>query len=242
MFLVFKTVSEREMGLVKRVGQYLDFVVGWLDDSVKDIVPVKHLNATIIEEEDVALAWKYAGNYSGYISVRSHTLANDQLDIVSSTEADGTKVKYYLTETDIENAAKFMKIVLRKILDEVYDRRLGNLNLSVSKLEEATWPTQISEAWAYKMNHTATVPVLSSLATVRGITQDEMADKIIKAHETYTSSVTELLSKKQLVEKEIRDCKTIQELNVVIHRRYGYNMPAKQQKDMNWEGSSVYDL
>lgn len=242
MFLLFKTVSEREMGLVKRVGQYLDYVVGWLDDSVKDIVPIKHLNATIIEDEKVALAWKFAGNYSGYISVRSKTLANDQLDIVSSTEADGTKVKYYLTDEDIDCGAVFMKIVLRKMLDEVYDRRLEHVNLEVSRLESASWATQLSEAWSYKMDHTANVPLLSSLAEARGISKDNMADKITKAHEEYEAKIAKLLARKQLVEAEIKQCTTVKELNVVIHRRFGYNMPAKQQADMNWVESSVYDL
>ena len=242
MFLVFKTVNEQQLGLVKRIGQYLDYVVGWLDDSVKDIVPIKHLNPTVIDDENVALAWKFAGNYSGHISVRAKTLANDQLDIVSSTEADGTKVKYYLKDEDVQNGASFMKIVLRKMLDEVYDRRLGHLNMEVSRLESASWATQLSEAWSYKIDHTASVPLLSSLAEARSISKDEMSDKIIDAHKKYEADVAKLLSKKQLVEAEIKGCNTIKELNVVIHRRFGYNMPTKQQTDMNWVESSVYDL
>ena len=83
MYLLFKNVGDQRQGLVKRVGAYLDYVVGFLDDSIKDLVPIAHLNPTIIDNEDVALAWKFTGNYSGYISVRSATLANDQLDIIS---------------------------------------------------------------------------------------------------------------------------------------------------------------
>jgi hypothetical protein len=242
MYLLFKNPGEQRQGLVKRVGGYLDYVVGFLDDSVKDIVPISHLDATIIDEEGVALAWKFAGNYSGYISVRSQTLANDQLDIISSTEADGTKVKYYLTDEDKANAAAFMKIALRKILDETYDRRFEQLNLEVSTLEATTWPTQLAEAQALQVNNYAETPTLDALATARGISTPAMAAKVIIASSNYNMQVANMLASKQTVEAEIKACQTVSDLNVLIHQRFGYNMPAKQQEDLGYQGSSVYNL
>lgn len=242
MFLVFKTVTDQQLGLVKRVGQYLEYVVGWLDDSVKDIVPIQHLRPTIIENEGVALAWKFAGNYSGYISVRPKTLANEQLQVLSSLEADNMKARYFLTEEDKQNTVEFMKIVLRKMLDEVYDRRFEHLNIEATKLEFATWQSQLTEAWTYKIDPTVESKVLEALANARGITKDEMADKIIKAHKVYESQVVELLSKKQSIEKEIKDCEDIAAINVVIHKRFGYNMPVRQQQEMGIQESSTYDL
>ena len=242
MYLLFKNPGEQRQGLVKRVGGYLDYVVGFLDDAVKDIVPISHLDATIIDNEDVALAWKFAGNYSGYISVRSQTLANDQLDIISSTEADGTKVKYYLTDDDKANAAAFMKIALRKILDEVYDRRLEQLNLEVSTLEATTWATQLAEAKAFQLENTNPTPTLDALANARGITIPEMAAKVITASNNYNAQVASMLASKQTVESEIKACQTVNDINVLIHQRFGYNMPAKQQEDLDYQGSSVYNL
>jgi hypothetical protein len=242
MYLLFKTAGEQRQGLVKRVGGYLDYVVGFLDDSVKDIVPINHLNPTIIDSEAVALAWKFAGNYSGYISVRAQTLANDQLDIISSTEADGTKVKYYLSDDDRTNAAAFMKIALRKILDEVYDRRFEQLNLNVSTLEATTWPNQLAEARAFQFNSESPTPTLSALAAARGIPVTEMIAKVLWASDTYNAQVASMLASKQGVEAEIKTCQSINDLNVLIHQRFGYNMPAKQQEDLGYQGGSVYNL
>jgi hypothetical protein len=242
MFLIFKTVSEPQLGLVKRVGQYIDYIVGWLDDSVKDLVPIKHLNPTVIDDEDVALAWKFAGNFSGYVSVRVNTLINDQLDIVSSDEPSSVKKKYYLTEKDLENGAKFMKIVLRKMLDEVYDKRLEHLNLGVSTLEFLSWNTQFAEAKQHLETNETNLPMLQSLAEQRNISLTEMANKVVDAKNRFDNQVSILLSKKQLIEKEIRECKDMRDLNVLIHNRFGYNMPVKQQLELGIEESSKYDL
>lgn len=242
MFLVFKTVSEPQMGLVKRVGQYIEYIVGWLDDSVKDLVPIKHLNPTIIDDENIALAWKFAGNFTGYVSVRNNTLLNDQLEILSSDEPSFVKKKYYLTEEDKNNAAAFMKIVLRKMLDEVYDKRLDHLNLGVSTLELLSWGTQYDEAKRHLETNDDNLPMLKSLAEQRNITLTEMANKVVNAKTKLDNEISKLLSKKQLIEKEIKECKDVRELNVLIHYRFGYNMPVKQQLEMGIEESSKYDL
>ena len=243
MYLLFKTVSDLQLGIIKRAGHYLDYVVGYLDDSVKDIVKIDHLNATVFDDENVALAWKFANNYSGYLSVKANTAANEQLNnIVSSAEADAVKVKYYLSDDDKANAVKFMKIVFRKILDEVYDRRMEQLNLQVSALERSTWPQQRAEAEAYQVDNKVSTPMLTALAAARNISVAEMATKVLAAIDTYNTSVATLLANKQTVETEIKNCTTIEDLNILQHTRYGYNMPARQQQDLNWEGGSTYNL
>lgn len=242
MFLVFKSVNEPLLGIIKRYGQYLDYVVGYLDDAVKDIVPIAHLNPTIIDDPKVAAAWKFTANYSGYISVRPNTLMNEQLELMDSTEPDSMKAKYYLTDEDKANTVTFMKIVLRKILDEVYDRRMQQLHLGVSDLEFATWPAQLTEAQAYAADATASVPMLTSLAQARNITVEAMSQLVLAANAQYNQNVADLLAKKQMIEKEIKSCQAITELNVVIHNRFGYNMPTNQQVDMGIEYSSKYDL
>lgn len=242
MYLLFKSVSDQELGLVRRAGQYQDYVVGFLDDSIKDIAKYEHLKATVLTEE-VAMGWKFAGNYSGYLSVRAGTAANEQLNnILSSDEPEGTKVKYYLTDTDKANGAAFMKALLRKILDDVYDKRFSQINLPVSKLEEISWAQQRSEAEAYVADNSVVTPLLTSLAQSRGITVNEMANRVISAIAAYNQEVATLLAKKQLVETEIKSCAGIEQLNILIHNRFGYNMPANQQQDLGITESSKYDL
>lgn len=242
MYLLFKSVSDQELGLVKRAGQYQDYVIGYLDDSVKDIAKFEHLNALILPEP-VALGWKFAGNYSGYVSVRANTAINEQLNyIVSSDEPESQKVKYYLTDEDKANGALFMKALLQKILDDVYDKRVSQINLAASKLEEISWPQQRAEAEAYILDSNAPTPLLSSLAQSRGITTQEMVTKVLNAITAYNQQIATLLAKKQLVESEIKTCTNIAELNILIHNRFGYNMPAKQQQDLGITTSSTYDL
>ncbi|NBP00983.1 MAG: hypothetical protein EBU90_12770 [Proteobacteria bacterium] len=242
MYLLFKTVSEPEMGLVRRIGSWLNYVVGYLDDSVKDIVITEHLNATVIPSQEVAYAWKFAGNHTGYVSVRAGTLSNEQLDIISSTEPTGEKARYYLTDEDKSNAITFMKLALRKMLDDVYDKRVLEVKLNVSDLEYKTWPIQLSEAQNYKKDTNYSTPMLSALASVRNITLIEMVDKVISANIDYTGKIAQLLAAKQIIEIEIKDCQTIRDLNVIVHSRYGYNMPPTQAEELGITSSSVYNL
>jgi hypothetical protein len=230
------------LGIIKRTGQWLDFVIGYLDDSVKDVVKIDHLNAVVIEDEAVALAWKFAGNYSGYVSVRANTLTNDQLNIISSVEDQSLKVKYYLTDEDKYNGTKFMKIGLRKFLDEVYDRRLRHVNLGVTDLEQNTWPQQRSEAEAYNLDNAASTPMLDALAAARNITKAEMVQKVLSAIQNYNQQISDLLATKQGIESEIKNCLSMADLNILMHQRFGYNMPAAQQQDLDYQGGSVYNL
>ncbi|MEY3187024.1 MAG: hypothetical protein RL675_848 [Bacteroidota bacterium] len=69
-----------------------------------------------------------------------------------------------------------------------------------------------------------------------------MANKVVDAKNRFDNQVSILLSKKQLIEKEIRECKDMRDLNVLIHNRFGYNMPVKQQLELGIEESSKYDL
>jgi hypothetical protein len=99
-----------------------------------------------------------------------------------------------------------------------------------------------SEAVAYQADNSAAVPMLQYLATARNITVDEMVQKVLAARTAYHADLATLLSKKQSIELEIKNCQTIPELNIVIHRRFGYDMPSNQKIDLNWEGSSTNDL
>ena len=233
MYLLFKSVQDSQLGIIKRYGHYLDYVIGYLDDSVKDIVEVAHLNPTVIPSQDIADAWKFAGNWTGYLSVKANTAANEQLNnIVSSSEPDAIKVRYYLTDNDKTNAAEFMRIAMRKILDDVYDKRMQLLNLHASALEEASWDDQRTEAFAYAQDNTTPVPTLTVLAAARGITVQEMSTKVVNAVNSYNASIANLLASKQTVESEIKACLTIQDCNLLLHNRYGYTMPYAQQEQL----------
>jgi hypothetical protein len=243
MYILFKNVPDTELGLVRRSGSYLDYVVGYVDDTIKNIAKYEHLNPTIFEDDNVALAWKFTNNWRGDISVKRGTAANEQLNyIVSSNEADEYKVKYYLTDDDKSNAVKFTKIVLRKILDEHYDKQLKQSNAEVSSLESLSWTQQRSESNAYELDDTAEVPMLTALAASRGITVAEMSQKVQAAIQSHSNKITELLARKQLIEQEIKSCISISDCIVLMHSRFGYTMPLPFQEELGNTEPAKIDL
>ena len=241
MYILFKAVNAQQLGAVQIVGRILQYTVGFLPDTHTDIIDFAHLNPRVIDE-DVALAWKFFGAYNENISVRADTLQNAQLQVVSSTEANGDKVKYYFTDADKTNTTAFMREIMRMMLDEVYDKRFTKTNYRVSELEASTWAQQKKEAEAYTNDSQASVPTLTALAAARGIPVSEMVTKVLSAIDAYNQEVAALLAGKQLVEQEIKLCSTIAECNRLLHNRFEVSMPVKQSQDENVTTSCKFDL
>lgn len=243
MYILFKNVPDTELGLVKRSGSYLDYVVGYVDDSIKNIAKYEHLNPTVFESDDVALAWKFTNNWRGDISVKRGTPANEQLNfIVSSNEQDEYKVKYYLTDDDKSNALLFTKIVIRKMLDEHFDKQLKQINGEVSSLESLSWAQQRSESNSYELDNSTPVPMLTALAEARGITVSEMSSKVQTAILQHSQKITNLLARKQMIEQEVKSATTIDDCVVLLHDRFGITMPLPFQDKLGITHPAKIDL
>jgi hypothetical protein len=241
MYIIFKAVSNNQLGIVQTVGRVLNYAVGYIPESHVDVADFIHLKPIVVDE-NVALAWKFFGSYKNQISVRSGTLQNQQLQVISSGEADGTKVKYQMTSEDISNTVEFMKTVIRMMLDDIYDKRFVKANLIVSELEYSTWEQQRIEAERYLQDSTSTVPLITALALSRNISVEQMANKIITAINTYNNAITELLSNKQMIETEIKSCASIADCNRLLHNRFEMNMPVNQMTEEGIGYSSKLDL
>lgn len=241
MYLLFKNVSQRDQGIVETIGKWSNFTVGYLPDTHKDIFDYRVLNSRIISEK-TARGYMFIDAYKDYISVRTNTPQNDTLQVLTSEEEDGTKVKYTLTEEDKESAISIMKEMMRLILDEVYDKRALELNLGVSDLEFGSWEQQRSEAVAWTADNSAPTPLLSSLSSARDITLSEMVEKVINAVEQYNARQTDLLSAKQAIEAEIKACSSIADCHRLLHNRYEISMSAAQMSDENVTSSATFNL
>lgn len=243
MYILFKNVPDPELGLVKRAGSYLDYVVGYVDDSIKNIAKYEHLKPTVFEDDNVALAWKFTNNWRGDISVKRGTPANEQLNyIVSSNEAEEYKVKYYLTDDDKSNAVKFTKIVVRKMLDEHFDKQLSQLNGEVSNLEQQSWSQQRAESEAYELDNNVSVPMLTALAEARGITVAEMSAKVQLGIQQHSEKITNILARKQSIEQEVKSCQTIADCVLFLHNRFGITMPLPFQEQLGITEQAKIDL
>lgn len=241
MFLLFKSVSQRDMGIVQRAGGWMDYVIGYLPDTHKDIFDYRSLNPRVLDEA-VANAWMFIDAYKGYISVRSATPQNQLLNVVTSEEADGEKGRYDLTNADIVNTVILIQEILRSKLDEIYDKRLVELKASVSTLELNSWEQQKAEALSYTLDNNATTPLLTALAEAREITVAEMVTKVLSAVEIYNGKVAELLARKQSIEKHIKSCVTIADCHRLMHNRFGISMSVPQMQDEGVETQPNYDI
>lgn len=241
MYLLFKNVSQRDQGIVQTVGKWSNFTVGYLPETHKDIFDYRVLNPRVIPE-NVASGWMFVDAYKDYISVRTNTPQNEALQVLTSEEAEGTKVKYTLTADEKANAVAIMKEMMRLILDEVYDKRVLELNIGVSALEYSSWEQQRVEAEDWTADNTAPTPLLSSLASARGITLAEMVQKVLDAVSDYNTKVAVLLASKQGVEAEIKACASIADCHRLLHNRFEISMSAAQMADEAVTTSATFNL
>lgn len=243
MYILFKNVPDTQLGIVKRAGSYLEYVVGYVDDTVKNIAKYEHLDPYVFEDDKVALAWKFTNNWRGDISVKKNTSQDEQLNfIVSSNESESYKTKYYLTDEDKSNALIFTKIVLRKMLDEHFDKQLKQINGEVSTLELLSWHQQREESNLYETDNTADVPMLTALANARGISVSTMSSKVQTAIQEHSEKVANLLAKKQSIEKEIKNCQNTDECVLFLHNRFGITMALPFQEKLGITGPAKIDL
>lgn len=238
MYLLFKSVDARSLGIIQLVGSYMYFSIGYLPDTHKDIIDYRHLNAIVISE-GVAKAWKFLGAHRGLISVRAGTPQNVDLQVIRSEEATGEKVKYTLTDEDKLNTTELHKYILKLILDETFDKRLIEINLTVSQLESSSWPQQKYEAENYPDQEPI---LLKTLADARKITIEEMVQKVLNAIETYNKQVFDLLVKKQTIEQEIKNCTSIGECNILAHYKFGIEMPIYQRQEIGIDTSATFTI
>ena len=80
------------------------------------------------------------------------------------------------------------------------------------------------------------------MAEARGITVAEIANKIINAIADYNSKLSTLLAKKQLVEKEIKACQSIEDCKRLLHNRFEISMPVPQIDEEGITTPSKFDL
>lgn len=240
MYLLFKSVNQQQLGIIKQIGSWMDYRIGYLPDTHKEIVEYRHLNARVIDE-DVAWAWMFFGASRTEISVRSGTPQNERLHVLNSEEATGEKVKYKLTDADIANTVKLMQETMRLILDEIFDKRLVQMNIGTSTLEQNSWLQQKTEAAAFANGET-NLPMLQGLADARGITLDKMVAKVNAATDNHNAQITTMLAAKQQIEKQIKECASIYDCNRLLHNRFGVEMPVKQKELEKIDHCAKFDI
>lgn len=103
----------------------------------------------------------------------------------------------YSTDEDMLKGINTLKRIESTQNDRIFTARSKALHEKYSDAEVASWDQQRSEASAYIANDTSPVPLLSAIASGRGITILELAQKVIANAAAYDVAFGQLLGKYQ---------------------------------------------
>jgi hypothetical protein len=144
----------------------------------------------------------------------------------SSSRVDGedTKVEEELDEFEKEYSEKLYKLVLISNVEDVFHDRFKALNKNKPELESSTWSVQAAEAKEYLNDNTVDTPILSIIATARGITVLEQANKIKTKEDAYNLEVATLLSQQMALTDEIKACVDVKALCKWNEDNFGIQM------------------
>jgi len=177
---------------------------------------VKHL---VLEREEAIKGNKYWGEVrdkqSGYNIVDGLTV----------------KTKIAVSEEGLSVAVNFMKKVALFALTDIIDTRYNKIQSKYSNFEIFTWNIQVEEATKYLVDTTTPTPLLKSLADSRGITVDELANKVVEKSTAFRNDISSLLVTQQTINKKIEQCSTIRDLNKFFEDYFGIEMPRQQASE-----------
>lgn len=110
--------------------------------------------------------------------------------------------------------------ILRRITDD-FNYEMTQLSAQYPIAEQQSWAQQLAEAQAFLADASATTPLLSKLATVRGVNVKDLAQKIVDKNTAYQSQYTDKLAafQKQRSAIEMSDLPsvTLADLDYVLH-------------------------
>jgi hypothetical protein len=232
IYIVYKNTFLAD-GYVEVIGGYLGYNIGKIQSVyVDNRININKLSPIVIREE-LALAWRFADCYDEKLSIKSNTnivfqlrskLNEQQLEDI---ELKG-KIKYPLSDQDVKLAIEFNKLILYKIIEDRFSQKYNELCVYVSDLEKSSWPSQQYEA---ALPNNEKKPVLEILARNKGITLEEMVEKVKTKISEYNLSIANLLTEEQKLKSQVKNCKSIADCHRLRHFKFGISMTGKQMQD-----------
>ena len=152
------------------------------------------------------------------------------LTVTQPVQNPGEKVTLPFDQQRKDATVLAMKAVAKAVVEEEMDYRLAKLDLN-NTLEQVTFEYQWEEAQAWTADNTADVPILSSLATARGLTVEQMVAKVNTARVNHKARVTTLLQTMARVKQAYKNCTTIRDMNRFYEDYFNIEMPQTQAVD-----------
>lgn len=232
IYLIYKNTLQAD-GYVETIGNYLNYNVAKIQKSYLDTrINITKLNPIVIRKE-LALVWRFADSYDGKVSIKLNTNVAEQLnDKLTEKQLldlqEKGKIKYELSEKEKELTIEFNKLILCKIIEDRFSEKLFELGNHQSALEKESWPVQQYEA---TLPVSEKKPVLEILAKSKGISVEEMAEKVKAKTYQRNLSIANLLVEEQKLKSEVKSCKDIADCHRLRHLKFGISMSTKQMED-----------
>lgn len=201
-----------------QIGSRLGYSILEVSEMDYDVhfTSVKHL---VLEKEEAIKGNKYWGE------VRDKQSGYDIVDGLT------VKTKIAVSSEGLGVAANFMKKVGLFALTDIIDMRYNIIQSKYSNFEIFTWNIQVEEATKYLADNKAATPLLTSLAESRGISVEDLANKVIAKSTAYRNEISNLLVIQQTITKKIEQCSTIRDLNKFYEEYFGIEMPRQQASE-----------
>tara|TARA_B100000941_G_C28475662_1_gene539006 strand:- start:64 stop:810 length:747 start_codon:yes stop_codon:yes gene_type:complete len=171
----------------------------------------------------------FSDAYRGYVKVKSTSAISDAFPEIESDEDVPTSTKYDMTADDIAAGLSFNHIIFKKyIRDRFNDKAKDIVSARVGDLEQLSFEQQKKEAEAWTADNSASVPMLTTMATARGISVSDLVGKINTKVTAYNSAVATKLAEQKVLEDEVDALDTIAKAHAWRHQKLGITASTKQ--------------
>ncbi len=171
----------------------------------------------------------FSDAYRGYVKIKSGTSISDDFPEIESDEDVPSSTRYDMTADDIASGLSFNKILFKKyIRDRFNDKAKDIVSARVGDLEQLSFEQQKSEAAAWTADNTASTPMLTTMATARGITVSALVSKINTKVAAYNSAVATKLAEQKVLEDEVDALDTIAKAHKWRHEKLGLTASTEQ--------------
>jgi hypothetical protein len=171
----------------------------------------------------------FSDAYRGYVKIKSGTSISDDFPEIESDEDVPSSTRYDMTADDIASGLSFNKILFKKyIRDRFNDKAKDIASARIGNLEQLSFEQQKSEAAAWTADNTASTPMLTTMATARGITVSALVSKINTKVAAYNSAVASKLAEQKVLEDEVDALDTIAKAHEWRHKKLGITASVQQ--------------
>ena len=171
----------------------------------------------------------FSDAYRGYVKIKTGNAITDDFPEIESDEDVPSSTRYDMTADDIASGLSFNKILFKKyIRDRFNDKAKDIVSARVGDLEQLSFEQQKSEAAAWTADNTASTPMLTTMATARGITVSALVSKINTKVAAYNSAVATKLAEQKVLEDEVDALDTIAKAHKWRHEKLGLTASTEQ--------------